>query len=1314
APDYETGAGRGPVTVREEILCGVFAEILGVDRVGVDDDFFRLGGHSLLAVRLVEQLRSHGVSVSLRALFETPTPAGLATSTGTDAVEVPDNLIPDGADHITADMLPLVELSDADVDRIVSGVDGGAANVADVYPLAPLQEGLLFHHLMAEGGEDPYVLVSVMRFDSRALLDGFVRALQQVVDRHDIYRTAVVWDGLPEPVQVVWRHAAVPLTTHVLAEGHPDPAKQLIDLVGLSMELGRPPLMDVHAAQVGDGWLGLMRMHHMLQDHQGMDVLQQEVRAILAGRAQELAPALPFRNFVAQARSVPREEHERFFTELLGDVTEPTAPYGLMDVRRNGTESLSAAIAMPDELVDRLRALSRRLGVSAATVLHVAWARVVAALSGSDDVVFGTVLFGRMNAGAGSDRVVGPFINTLPVRVRSCRVGVREAVEDMRRQLAALLEHEHAPLAIAQQASGVAENTPLFTSLFNYRHVSQGPAEPDGHGTSSGIRSVYSQERTNYPLTMSVNDLAGGGITFGVEVTEPADPEVLAQLLCTAVDHLVTALDDGAETPVGAVQVFTDAQRNQVLAAWNDTAVEIPDASVVELFERQVAATPDVPAVIAGEVQVSYRQLNAAANRVARHLAGLGMGPESLVAVVMDRGIDLVAALLGVWKAGAAYVPMDPHLPADRVEYMLSDSGARHMLTSAAGEWTVPATVVAELAGVDDGPVPGVPVSAGSAAYVIYTSGSTGRPKGVAIPVGALVNFLVDMRGRVGMTPADRLLAVTTVGFDIAGLELFVPLLSGAAVVVADGDAVHDPARMRAEIDRAGVTTVQATPTLWQSLLAEQPQLAAGLEVLVGGEALPLQVAQSLHDTARRVTNVYGPTETTIWSTSSVVREQSTGEPSIGRPIGNTQVYVLDGFLQPVPPGVAGDLYIAGAGVARGYVGRPGLTGERFVASPFEPGRRMYRTGDLAKWAADGVLDFLGRVDDQVKLRGFRIELGEIAAVLQDHPAVGQVAVVLREDSPGDKRLVAYVVPAGGDVTGLREFAGQRLPDYMVPAAVVVVQRLPWTANGKLDRRALPAPEYEAGSGRGPATVQEEILCGVFAEVLGLDRVGVDDDFFRLGGHSLLAVRLVSRVRTVLGLELPLRVLFEAPTVAGLAARLTGPGAGRARPAVRAGARAARPELSFAQQRLWFLGQLEGPSPLYNLPIVVRRDSGLDVGALEAALRDVIGRHESLRTVFATTDGQPYQRIVEPAELDWQLQVSDVAAADLPQAIAAATGYAFDLAAEVPVRAWLFRTEHEGSVLALVVHHIAGDGWSMGPLSRDLAAAYEARLRGEA
>jgi amino acid adenylation domain-containing protein len=829
-----------------------------------------------------------------------------------------------------------------------------------------------------------------------------------------------------------------------------------------------------------------------------------------------------------------------------------------------------------------------------------------------------------------------------------------------------------------------------------------------------------------------------GSLTAAVDLFDRSSAQALAGRLV----RVLTAMADDPEQRLHAVSVMAAAERDQLLVEWNDTARPGPAATLPDAFAEQVARVPAAMALTSGDRSMSYAELDAAANRLARYLAGAGAGPESVVAVVLDQSADLVVALLAVAKAGAAYLAVDPGYPAGRIRFLLADSApavvicsaetAEDLTVSPSVRWVVlddPATAAAIAAGPSAGPAKAdqaVLPRPEHPAYVAYTSGSSGHPKGVVVSREALASYLEYARHAYPGTSGIAL-AHTPMSFDLSVTAVFGTLTAGGQVRIVAPRDLRD--------DGAPPSFLKMTPS--HLLVWPRAPLAAGGDLVVGGEQLTGEALAGWrgHHAEATVINEYGPTEATVGCVAYRIApgdEVAAGPVPIGTPIARTRVFVLDSFLQPLTPGTFGELYVAGAGLARGYLRRAAMTAERFVACPFGPaGERMYRTGDLARWTPAGLLEFAGRADEQIIIRGYRIEPGEIEAVLTAYSPIKRAIVIDRRGDPGDHRLTAYIVPdpdAGrrGDDHELaiqaRDRVATLLPEYMVPSAVVVLAEIPVTAHGKVDRAALPAPGQAVDTGsRGPSSAREELLCGIFADVLGLDRVAADDNFFDLGGHSLLGMRLVSQIQASMGTAVDISQVFAAPTPAGLATVLAGAGDGVARARLVPRPRPQRVPLSFAQQRLWFLNQLEDAGAAYNVPLVVELAGEMDTTALGAALRDVLIRHEVLRTVFPAEGGLPYQRVLDPAEVEVSLPVTEVpAAGDTAGAagdtvaglVASLTGRWFDLSAEIPVRAGLLVTGPGRQVLVLVVHHIASDGWSLGPLARDISVAYTARREG--
>ncbi len=1160
AQEYEA-----PQSELEETLAGIWAEVLGVERVGRQDGFFELGGHSLLALGLLERVRAQGLRVQVRTLFQHPRLAEFAQAVLQEQqaqqgeqvageIDVPPNGIPEGCTAITPDMLTLVALDEEEIARIAQAVPGGAANIQDIYPLAPLQEGILFHHLLQSGG-DVFVSPNLLGFGTREQLQSFVHSLNQVIARHDILRTAVLWEGLSEPVQVVLRQAPLQLDWPDAEEAHETLVPQMLEQLGshdLRLDVRRAPMIGARAAHdAGQGrWLLQLLSHHLVLDRITLDLLLQEVLRLQQGRVADLPAPVPFRRFVAQAcRGAAAEAHERFFRSMLADVQEPTAAFGLLDVQGDGRGMEEARLRLDAPLAQGMRSQARAHGVSPAALCHLAWALVLARTSGRQEPVFGTVLMGRMDGGAGARQALGMFINTLPLRLPLGEGSVLQGLRSTAAALAALLQHEHASLSLAQRCSGLPAGTPLFSALLNYRHgAAEGAAQELAR---AGVQVLGRPERSNYPVCMAVDD-DGQGFVLVAQLVRSAGAGRVCAYMQQALQALVQALQQQPGRDLRTLDVVPPAERQALLVQAGNPRSWPQALPVHRMFEAQARQRPQAPALAADGQVFSYGDLDRRAGRLAQALIAQGLRPGQRVGLVAERGAGMVVGLLAILKAGAAYVPVDPALPDERMRYMLQDSGACLVLASglapgrlAALGGSLPHVLdLEQLEGqAGTGPAPRVEVHGEQAAYVIYTSGSTGRPKGVVVRHAAFSNFLQSMAERPGLQAQDVVLATTSLSFDIAGLEIFLPLAVGAQLVVAGREQVRDAAALAALLERSRASVMQATPSGWRLLLAGGWKAARPLKALCGGEALAPDLMALLRAAGVDLWNLYGPTETTIWSSLQQVQGDAA---TLGQAIAATRLLVLDEGLRCVPQGVAGELFIGGQGLARGYWQRPGLSAERFVADPFAgpdaAGERLYRTGDLVRRNADGALEYLGRLDHQVKIRGYRIELGEVEAALLAQPEVRE-AVVTAAGSGSDTRLVAHIslhasLHAGPplDAAALRARLASSLPDYMLPSAIVVLDTLPLNHSGKVDRAALPAAQAPAGqSYEAPSGQTEQMLAGLWSELLGGGRVDRRDSFFERGGHSLKVVQLLARLQGAGAAGLTAQDIFRTPVLQDMA-----------------------------------------------------------------------------------------------------------------------------------------------------------------------------------
>ncbi|SMC48906.1 non-ribosomal peptide synthetase [Lentzea albidocapillata] len=1276
--EEEAPVRRAPRDERERILCGLFADVLGLESVGVHDGFFALGGHSLLATRLISRVRAAlGLEPGLRVFFRSPTVAGVAAALDKAS----------GTAHP-----PLV-----------------ARPRPETVPLSPAQQGLWF--LAGVSGQDrAYTIPLTLHLNGRVDVPALAAALRDVVTRHESLRTVFpAVDG--QPRQHVLAEFGDVLTAHRCSAADLD---RLVDEAArapfdLAADL---PLRATLLSTSDTESVLVLALHHIAGDGVSSGPLLRDLgtayEARLAGRAPGWAPLpVQYTDYTLWQRELDLDGRVNYWKAALDGLPEELSlPY---DRSRpaDPAHAKDAVTAQVDAGTHAaLTALARANQATLFMVVHAALAATLTRMGAGTDIVVGTPVAGR--ADEVLDDLVGFFVNSLVLRVDT---GGGPAFTDL---VARVRETDLAAYAAADvpfdrlvkelNPPRVLARHPLFQVALS---LTGGEDAGGPRLTGLDVRLADgAQGNAKFDLTLTVDEKPrAGGLDCTLEFSTDLFDPATARRLLSALTLVLTAVAADPGRAVDRLPVLGPADNALVLHEWNDTDAPFPDETAHALFAARAAAHPEAVALITDDARTSYRELDERSNRVARHLRDCGVRRGDVVGIALERGVDLVAAVLGVLKAGAAYTVLDPALPAERVREICAEAGVTE---------TVTAERMAAAAGLSAAPVevPGAPTDA---ACVMFTSGSTGRPKGILGSHRSIVASLLS-QSFLDFGPEQVWLQCSPASWDAFVLELFGPLLSGAACVLHPGSR-PEPAVVARLIPRHAITTAYLSASLFNYLVDEHPEVFAGLrQVMTGGEAASTRHVGELlrrHPHVRLV-NGYGPVENMIIGTSHVLAPADALGRSvpIGRSLVNKRTHVLDAALQPVPPGVIGEVYLSGLGLAEGYLGESGLTAGRFLTSPFDgPGERMYRTGDLGRWSADGVLEYVGRTDDQVKIRGFRVEPGEVGAVLTRHPAVAQAAVVVREDRPGDKRLVAYLVPADGalDTAGVREHAAAALPDYLVPGAFVVLDALPLTPNGKLDRRALPAPSAEATADQArPRTAREEILCGLYGELLGIESVGVRDSFFDLGGHSLLAAKLIARVRATFGAELALADLFATPTVEGVAAAVDRSEGRPVRPPLVAGTRPRVLPLSPAQSRLWFLNRLENQGGGYAVPYALRLTGALDRVALEAALHDVVGRHEALRTVFPEVDGTPCQLVLD----EWRPALEVVGHADLDAALADAARQEFDLAVDAPIRTTLFVTGPDKHVLLLLLHHIAVDGASLGPLVRDLRTAYTARLAG--
>jgi amino acid adenylation domain-containing protein len=1036
-------------------------------------------------------------------------------------------------------------------------------NVEDFYPLSPMQQGLLFHALYSpQAGVYIVQLSSALSGDLD--LDVFERACQRVVERHEVFRTFFVWEGVETPVQVVEREVKLPFERHDWRTLAPEEQQEGLRAFleadrARGFQLSKAPLMRVILIRRSEEDYQLIwSHHHLLLDGWCLSIVLKEVftiyEALRRGWEPHLKPSLPYRDYIAWLHRQDLSKAEVFWRQVLKGFTAPTPL--ISDRIASGTEGdtpnfAEEVLTLSKEITAALQSMARRHRLTPGTVAQSAWAILLSRYSGEKDVVFGTIVSGRPADLHGVESIIGLFINMLPARVRvEDDARLLDWLKDFQLQQAEARQYEYSPLLEVQRWSEVPKGAPLFESTIAFENYPLDVAPNASKEKQNGdltVGSLRSFERPHYPLSAMV--MPGQELALVIYYDRRRFRASTIKRMLRHYANLLESIVSNPQQRLSELSLLDAAERHQLLKEWNTTRTEFPRGCLHELFEAQVERTPDAVALVFEDQQLTYRQLNERANQLAHHLHHHGVTAETLVGILCERSLEMVVAVLGTLKAGGAYVPLDPAYPQQRLSFMLEDAEVKVLLTQERLRESLPehrAEVVSldaewERIAQESRENPAISVQAENLAYVIYTSGSTGAPKGVLVSHRGIGNLAAAQIDAFEVEPASRVLQFAATSFDASVSEIAMALLSGATLCLAPQESMLPGPALTATISEQAISVLTLPPTVLAALPADEfPSLRT---LILAGEACTGELVKIWAE-GRRFINAYGPTEGTVCATIAVCRDD--GErPPIGRPMRNVEVYLLDEQMRSVPSGVAGEIYIGGVGLARGYKNRPDLTAERFIPHFFsdEPGARLYRTGDLGRWLPDGEIEYLGRTDHQVKVRGFRIEPGEIEAALLSHEAVKEALALVREEASGEKRLIAYVVAPSeqeaATVSELRRHIRERLPEYMVPSVFVVLDKLPLTPNGKVDRHALPEPDSARPMLEqafvAPRSQIEQRIARVWEQVLGIERVGAHDNFFDLGGHSLQMVRVQDKLREEFAQKLSIVELFQYPTINALA-----------------------------------------------------------------------------------------------------------------------------------------------------------------------------------